>query len=75
MDADSQLVKKLENGYRMEMPAFAPNPVREMMNNCWKMAPNDRPNFNQLQEMIGKHLESSVSSYYLDLNTSYDRFG
>lgn len=73
MNADNQLVKQLQNGYRMGKPILAPNPIGEMMNDCWKQEPNERPTFAQLEKSIGSHLELSISSYYLDLNSSYVR--
>lgn len=71
MDADHLLIKQLRNGYRMEKPDYAPNIIGEIMFNCWKSEPNERPTFSQLEEMLGNQLESSVSSYYLDLNAPY----
>ena len=57
----------------MERPEYAPNSFYEIMNSCWKTDPNERPNFNQLEDMITNHLESKVSSYYCNLNDSYEK--
>ena len=69
-----ELIKELENGYRMEKPNYAPNFIGEIMNNCWKKKPKDRPTFNQLEEIISGNMESSVSSYYSNLNVPYEKF-
>ncbi len=57
----------------MEKPEYAPNSFGEIMKCCWQADPNERPNFNQLEEMITNHLESQVSSYYCNLNDSYEK--
>jgi hypothetical protein len=36
MEANHQLIRQLENGYRMEKPDFAPNYIGEIMSGCWK---------------------------------------
>ena len=73
MDSNHQIIKELRKGYRMERPEYAPNSFYEIMNSCWKTDPNERPNFNQLEDMITNHLESKVSSYYCNLNDSYEK--
>lgn len=55
----------------MEKPDFAPNEFGEIMANCWKTDPNERPTFSQLEEMTRTHLESAVYNYYVDLNFPY----
>ena len=58
----------------MEKPNYAPNFIGDVMEHCWKKEPKDRPSFRQLEEMITPNLESSVSSYYSNLNTPYEKF-
>ena len=58
----------------MEKPNCAPNFIGDVMRNCWKKEPKDRPTFNQLEEIIGGNMESSVSSYYSNLNAPYEKF-
>lgn len=71
MDTPHELIRQIGNGYRMEKPEFASNFIGEIMQNCWNKNPQERPTFSQLEAAISNHLESSVSSYYLDLNCSY----
>lgn len=71
MDASHILKKELQNGYRMERPEYAPNLIGEIMSSCWKANSKDRPTFSQIDETICRHLESTICSYYLDLNISY----
>ena len=74
LDIDAkQLIKELENGYRMEKPNYAPNFIGDVMSNCWKKEPKDRPTFNQLEEIVSGNMESTVSSYYSNLNAPYEK--
>ncbi len=73
MEAGHHLLKEIQNGYRMDKPEIAPNFMGEIMNNCWKVEPKERPTFSQIEEIISKHMESSVSSHYLNLNAAYVR--
>ena len=43
------------------------------MKNCWEDEPSDRPNFTQLVDTLGSHLESTVRSHYLALSEPYER--
>ena len=69
-----QLIKELENGYRMEKPNYTANFIGDVMKNCWEKKPKERPTFNQLEETITANLESSVSSYYFNMNAPYKKF-
>ena len=52
----------------MEAPENAPRFFGEMMSNCWKMKPKERPTFSQLQKMIGDYLEPLAESDYLTMD-------
>lgn len=71
MDADEQFFIKLQDGYRMDRPKYAPKKVYEVMMECWARDPLVRPDFAALSEMLGNQLESSVRRHYMDLNDSY----
>ncbi len=73
MDANHQLVRQLENGYRMEKPAYAPNYIGEIMASCWKADPKERPTFSHIEQTISSEMESTVSDHYLNLNDSYEK--
>ena len=75
LDLDTkQLIKELENGYRMDKPVSAPNFVRDVMDKCWEKDPNNRPTFSHLEEIISDNMTSSVTSYYSGLNAPYEKF-
>ncbi|KAI9558029.1 hypothetical protein GHT06_014782 [Daphnia sinensis] len=71
MDVAYILIKELIKGYRMDKPDFAPIFVANIMASCWKMEPEERPTFSQMEEIICGHMESTVSSSYLNMNDSY----
>lgn len=48
----------------MEKPENAPNVFGEIMTNCWKMDPKERPTFQQL--------EDTISGYMTNLTLEYD---
>jgi hypothetical protein len=56
MDAGHQLIKEIQKGYRMEKPENAPNFFGEMMANCWKREPKERPTFGQLEDTISGYM-------------------
>ncbi|XP_046451547.1 fibroblast growth factor receptor 2-like [Daphnia pulex] len=71
MDVGHILMKEILKGYRMDKPELAPNFFGEMMADCWKSDPKERPTFSQMEEIICSHMESSVSSDYLNMNALY----
>ncbi|XP_057369653.2 vascular endothelial growth factor receptor 1-like [Daphnia carinata] len=71
MDAGHLLVQAIQKGYRMEKPDYVPNFFGEILTDCWKSEPNERPTFSQLEETICNHMETSISSIYLNLNAAY----
>lgn len=71
MDVGHEIVREIQKGYRMEKPEFAPNLFGELMADCWKTDPNERPKFGKIEETIVGQLESSVTSGYLNMNEPY----
>jgi hypothetical protein len=43
------------------------------MSGCWIADPKERPSFSEMEEMISKRMESTVSDHYLNLNSSYEK--
>ena len=67
----NQLIRALQSGYRMEKPQFASNDIGQVMLDCWKTTPNERPTFYQLQETLISQLEASAGGHYMEMNDSY----
>lgn len=43
----------------------------DIMLSCWRLVPESRPNFDKLEEMIGKLLPNGVDRHYVCLNEPY----
>lgn len=56
----------LRNGYRMDKPEFANDLYYNIMKQCWKMKPKQRPSFRDMTADIGKTFNSAPSDdfYY-----------
>ena len=67
----SQLIRQLQAGERLEKPENASNAIGRIMSDCWKLEPNERPTFCQLEQSIGGHLEAPVRHRYADMNEPY----
>ena len=57
-----RLIHRLLDGYRMEKPEFASSEIGQLMNDCWKAEPSERPTFNQLEAKLSNHMDESVLS-------------
>ncbi|XP_051952245.1 tyrosine-protein kinase SRK2 [Xyrauchen texanus] len=58
-----QVVQKLQTGYRMSCPLSCPKYLYEIMCDCWREVPADRPTFETLQWELEDFFEPDVSSY------------
>ncbi|XP_022793930.1 receptor-type tyrosine-protein kinase FLT3-like, partial [Stylophora pistillata] len=65
-----ELYKLLKSGYRMDKPVVCSDELYELMLNCWREDPEERPSFEQLitklEEMITR------DTPYFDFNTDYE---
>lgn len=52
----------------MEKPDNMPTCVTQVMESCWKTDPNQRPTFSHIEQALSSQLESTVTSYYLQLS-------
>ena len=67
----NQLIEGLQNGYRMGKPEFAPDAIGELMSDCWKTQPNQRPTFSQLEEALTSLMDPQTASNYIAMNGPY----
>ncbi|XP_067272821.1 tyrosine-protein kinase SRK2 [Pseudorasbora parva] len=58
-----QVVQQLPKGYRMPCPPSCPKFLYEIMCECWKENPADRPTFETLQWKLEDGYDVDVSSY------------
>ncbi|XP_013396279.1 uncharacterized protein LOC106163283 isoform X2 [Lingula anatina] len=66
--ANKDLLKELQNGYRMEKPDNCTDELYDVMMLCWQEDMARRPSFTQLRNTIEQMMESMCSDCYLDLN-------
>jgi serine/threonine protein kinase len=71
MEADERFYKMLNDGYRMEKPAYAPSSIYDLMTECWNHEPSARPSFTGLSDRIGDLMEEGLRQHYIDLNCPY----
>lgn len=53
-----QVMKSIEDGYRLPPPVDCPAPLYELMKNCWAYDRARRPSFHQLKA----HLEQLLAN-------------
>ncbi|XP_078702568.1 uncharacterized protein LOC144928212 isoform X1 [Branchiostoma floridae x Branchiostoma belcheri] len=56
----ADLPVQLKNGYRMPQPADCPQPLYDLMLQCWRLDPEDRPFFHRLATELEKLFNDEV---------------
>ncbi|XP_068243201.1 vascular endothelial growth factor receptor 1-like isoform X2 [Palaemon carinicauda] len=69
---DDTFMEKIENGYRLPCPNFAPEKVYNMMRDCWQIDPMARPPFSDLVKKMIRLLSSGEREYFKNMNKPYD---
>ncbi|CAH1252649.1 FGFR3 [Branchiostoma lanceolatum] len=57
------LKDQLQAGYRMPKPEGCPHAIYDLMQQCWRRRPSDRPTFRQLELTLDKHLSFHGPEY------------
>ena len=65
---DDEFLRRLENGFRMDKPELAPNFIGQLMTECWKSEPHQRPTFNQISQSLSAYIEASLCANYLQMD-------
>ncbi len=73
MEINEDFCERLNNGFRMEKPQYAPNSVYHIMLDCWEHEPADRPSFSQLSDQLGGMISSWLRNRIHDLNEGFNR--
>uniref|UniRef100_A0A8C1NNM6 receptor protein-tyrosine kinase n=1 Tax=Cyprinus carpio TaxID=7962 RepID=A0A8C1NNM6_CYPCA len=67
----AELYEKLPQGYRLEKPLNCDDEVYELMKQCWKEKPYERPSFAQILRSLNRMLEERKT--YVN-TTLYEKF-
>ncbi|CAH1780594.1 unnamed protein product [Owenia fusiformis] len=69
--ANKDLLKELQQGFRMEKTENCPDALYDIMTQCWKENPKDRPTFAELKQSLEQMMNSNDD--YLDFSLDEDR--
>ncbi|KAM9788926.1 platelet-derived growth factor receptor beta-like [Neosynchiropus ocellatus] len=61
----------LKAGHRMEAPEHAPEQMYEVMRQCWRGQPRDRPTFSALAQTLGNLLAGDYKKRYQKLSDDF----
>eukprot|EP00118_Oscarella_pearsei_P018716 m.193241 g.193241 ORF g.193241 m.193241 type:complete len:65 (+) comp39476_c0_seq47:2358-2552(+) len=50
--AIEEIISFLEQGERQEKPHGCPEEIYEIMKDCWKASPNERPTFSEVETYL-----------------------
>jgi len=50
-----------EDSFRLPIPSELPEPIAELMRDCWQAKPKDRPNFRQILTRLQRYLSSEAA--------------
>lgn len=68
MRIDDNFYEQIREGYRMEKPMYSPEFIYNVMLDCWKANPSERPTFSQLVQKIGQKIPVSLQLQYVQIN-------
>ena len=57
---DDEMLARVEQGYRMPPPPGCPDPLYQMMLECWKTDPEERPTFEILKCQLDDYFVSTI---------------
>ena len=58
-----KVVEEIERGFRMPRPHNCPDVLHEIMLNCWKKEPSERPTFETLHWQLDEFFQTDLSQY------------
>ncbi|XP_072836369.1 tyrosine-protein kinase Fgr isoform X2 [Pogona vitticeps] len=58
-----EVLEQVERGYRMQCPANCPPSLHELMVQCWKKEPEERPTFEYLQSFLEDYFTATEPQY------------
>ncbi|NWR93279.1 YRK kinase, partial [Sakesphorus luctuosus] len=58
-----EVLEQVERGYRMQCPGNCPSSLHEVMVQCWKREPEERPTFEYLQSFLEDYFTATEPQY------------
>ncbi|KYO19744.1 proto-oncogene tyrosine-protein kinase Src isoform C [Alligator mississippiensis] len=58
-----EVLEQVERGYRMQCPGSCPSSLHELMVQCWKKEPEERPTFEYLQSFLEDYFTATEPQY------------
>ncbi|XP_042296770.1 tyrosine-protein kinase Fgr isoform X3 [Sceloporus undulatus] len=58
-----EVLEQVERGYRMQCPGSCPPSLHELMVQCWKKEPEERPTFEYLQSFLEDYFTATEPQY------------
>ncbi|XP_033925008.1 tyrosine-protein kinase Fgr isoform X3 [Melopsittacus undulatus] len=58
-----EVLEQVERGYRMQCPGSCPPSLHEVMVQCWKREPEERPTFEYLQSFLEDYFTATEPQY------------
>ncbi len=65
---NQELLEELKKGVRMDFSAETPSHLTELISNCWKAVPEDRPAFKEIASNFRTHLKISKELACVDID-------
>ncbi|KAI4904272.1 hypothetical protein NFI96_030082, partial [Prochilodus magdalenae] len=61
--SNGEVMTQVQRGYRMPCPENCPPELYDIMNNCWKNKPDDRPTFDYIQSVLDDFYTATEGQY------------
>ncbi|XP_036412019.1 tyrosine-protein kinase Lyn isoform X1 [Colossoma macropomum] len=61
--SNGEVMNSVQRGYRMPRPENCPPELYDIMNNCWKSKPDDRPTFDYIQSVLDDFYTATEGQY------------
>lgn len=58
-----EVIRNLDKSYRMPSPEGCPEELYEVMLQCWKEKPEERPTFEHLQDLLSDFFIATEGQY------------
>ncbi|XP_015601901.1 uncharacterized protein LOC107270943 isoform X2 [Cephus cinctus] len=64
-----EVMRNVQNGYRLERPSHCRSELFRVISRCWQADPDRRPEFQTLRRDLAQLLEDNMNGHYVDLES------